>query len=65
MAMSNNGLLEEAFAYAESGKALSISDIRAHLAGKGYSQAEVSQLSGHSLSKQLMDRIKAAAKSPT
>jgi hypothetical protein len=61
--MSNNRLLEEAFAYAASGKALSISDIRAHLAGRGYSQAEVSQLSGHSLSKQLLDRIKAAAKS--
>jgi hypothetical protein len=61
--MSNNRLLEEAFAYAASGKALSVSDVRAHLAGKGYSQAEVSQLSGHSLSKQLMDRIKAATKS--
>jgi len=42
---------------------LSISDIRAHLAGKGYTQAEVSQLSGHSLSKQLMDRIRTATKS--
>ena len=42
---------------------MSISDIRAHLAGKGYTQAEVSQLSGHALSKQLMDRIKAATKS--
>ena len=61
--MSNNNLLEEAFAYAESGKALSISDIRAHLAGKGYTQVEVSQLSGHSLSKQLMDRIRTATKS--
>jgi hypothetical protein len=61
--MSNNGLLEEAFAYAASGKALSISDVRAHLATKGYTQAEVSQLSGHALSKQLMDRIRAAAKS--
>jgi hypothetical protein len=61
--MSNNGLLEEAFSYAESGKAFSISDIRAHLAGKGYTQAEVSQLSGHALSKQLMERIRAAAKS--
>jgi hypothetical protein len=58
--MSNNNLLEAAFAYAESGKAFSISDIRAHLAGKGYTQAEVSQLSGHALAKQLMDRIKAA-----
>jgi hypothetical protein len=61
--MSNNRLLEEAFAYAASGKALSISDVRAHLAGRGYTQAEVSQLSGHSLSKQLLDRIKAAVKS--
>lgn len=61
--MSNNGLLEAAFAYAESGKALSISDIRAHLSTKGYTQAEVSQLSGHALSKQLMDRIKAATNS--
>jgi hypothetical protein len=61
--MSNNGLLEEAFAYAASGKAFSISDIRAHLSTRGYTQAEVSQLSGHSLSKQLMDRIRAATKS--
>jgi hypothetical protein len=61
--MSNNGLLEEAFSYAESGKAFSISDIRAHLSGKGYTQAEVSQLSGHALSKQLMERIRAATKS--
>jgi hypothetical protein len=63
--MSNNRLLEEAFAYAASGKALSISDVRSHLAGRGYTQAEISQLSGHSLSKQLLDRIKAAAKTGT
>jgi hypothetical protein len=59
--MSNNSLLESAFAYADSGKAQSINDIRVYLAQHGYSQAQISQLGGAMLSSQLRARILAAA----
>ena len=62
--MSNNDLLEQAFGYARSGKAYSVSDVRRYLAERGYRMVELDQISGRALSKQLLAEIQKATSRP-
>lgn len=58
--MSTQLLLEIAFAYADSGKARSLDDVRRHLLDRGFTHAEVRQISGAALSHQIRARIETA-----
>jgi len=57
--MSNHFLLR-AFDLADSGKYSTVSEIRAVMAREGFSLAELSQLSGRQLTRQLRARMAAA-----
>lgn len=58
--MRNQLLLETAFAYVESRKALSLDDVRQQLLRRGFTHAEVRQIYGAALSRQLRERIETA-----
>ena len=57
--MSNQELLERAFALAESGSVQSLYELRTMLAKEGYTHAENAQIHG-TLAKQLSAKISAA-----
>ena len=59
--MSNQSLLERAFALAESGSVRSLPELRTMLVKEGYTHTEASQLSG-TLAKQLIAKITAASR---
>lgn len=61
--MHNHELLETAFQFARSGTAKTVQDVRRHLVGLGYSQRELQQLSGVSLSGQLSRLVRGSVKS--
>lgn len=58
--MSNIDLLERAFALAEDGRSISIYDLYKILRKEGYSDAELVQLHGQVLSRQLRQKMMAA-----
>ena len=60
--MSNQALLERAFALAESGTVQNIAEIRSKLMEEGYTRWEVGQLRARTLSKQLLETIAAAGR---
>jgi hypothetical protein len=62
--MPNHEFLKRAFALADSGDVRTIDDVRLALLREGYSNIELSQLSGKALSQQLHARMTAAQSVP-
>jgi hypothetical protein len=58
--MTNHGLLERAFALAESGEVCGLVELRRKLAEEGYSQWQLEQLAGSALHKQLKAKMDTA-----
>jgi hypothetical protein len=57
--MSNHGLLERAFALAESESIRSLNDLRQALREEGYTHYQLTQFAGSGLAKQLSSKIRA------